>query len=385
MTDDEQLLRQYIQERSEPAFGELVARHIDLVYSAALRVVNGDTHLAQDVTQTVFIDLARKAPALPPGVILAGWLHRHTCFTSSTAVRTERRRQTREQTAMEISALNDNTSPPWELIAPFLDEGLNQLSPADRDALVLRFLRRHDFRAVGAALNISEDAAQKRVTRALEKLRAEFARRGVTATAIALSSALSANALQAAPAGLAAAVSAAAILAGSTLPTATAIAATKTIAMTTLQKALVTAALTIVVGVEIYQASQASTLRNQVQTLRQQQAPLAAQIQKLRHERDDATNRLAMLAGAVAKVKGGSAELLKLRGEVTRLQSAASRTDDPFVQTALNWKAKKEKLQRLFQERPDQRVPEMKLLSDQQWLDIPGTRTWIRKRAFAKR
>src|SRR5438445_9720749 len=112
MPDDQQLLQQYARERSESAFGELVTRHIDLVYSAALRVVNGDAHFAQDVTQTVFIDLARKARSLPRGVVLAGWLHRHTCYAAATAVRTERRRRTREQTAMEMRALEDTTEPP---------------------------------------------------------------------------------------------------------------------------------------------------------------------------------------------------------------------------------------------------------------------------------
>src|SRR5882672_2645224 len=150
MTDDEQRLRQYTEERSESAFGELVTRYVDLVYSAALRVVCGDAHLAQDVTQIVFVDLARKARSLPRGVVLAGWLHRHTCYTAATAIRTERRRRTREQTAMDMRALDDNTRPPWELIAPYLDEGLNQLKPDDRDAVVLRFFRGQDFRAVGA-------------------------------------------------------------------------------------------------------------------------------------------------------------------------------------------------------------------------------------------
>src|SRR5438552_8160305 len=159
MTDDEQLLRRYADDRSECAFGELVARYIDLVYSAALRVVNGDAHFAQDVTQTVFIDLARKARSLPSGVVLAGWLHRHTSYAAATAVRTERRRRTREQTAMEMRALDDDTEPPWERIAPHLDEGLNELNSLDRHALVLRFLKRQDFRAVGSALGMSEDSA----------------------------------------------------------------------------------------------------------------------------------------------------------------------------------------------------------------------------------
>src|SRR5207253_1215640 len=98
---------------------------------AALRVVNGDVHLAQEVTQTVFIDLARQARSLPRGVVLAGWLQRHACFTAATAVRTERRRRTREQTAMEMRALDDNRELSWERIAPFLDAALNELSSPD--------------------------------------------------------------------------------------------------------------------------------------------------------------------------------------------------------------------------------------------------------------
>src|SRR5947209_17792062 len=102
MTDDAQLLRRYTEERAEQAFGELVTRHIDLVYSAALRVAGGDRPLAQDVTQMVFIDLARRALSLPSDVMLAGWLHRHTCYTAAKAVRTERRRKTRERIPMEM-------------------------------------------------------------------------------------------------------------------------------------------------------------------------------------------------------------------------------------------------------------------------------------------
>ena len=135
MTDDLQLLRRYTEERAEPAFGELVARHIDLVYSAALRVVGGDRQLAQDVTQTVFADLARKARSLPREVVLAGWLYRHACFTAAKSVRAERRSKTREKTAMEMNALHDSSEPNWEQIAPVLDEAMGHLSASDRDAI----------------------------------------------------------------------------------------------------------------------------------------------------------------------------------------------------------------------------------------------------------
>ena len=120
MTNDQQLLRQYILDHSESALGELVSRHIDLVYATALRRVGGDAHLAQDVTQLVFIHLARNAWRLPSEIPLAGWLHRHTCFTASTTVRTERRRRKREQVAVELGALTDNMEPPWEALAPHI-------------------------------------------------------------------------------------------------------------------------------------------------------------------------------------------------------------------------------------------------------------------------
>jgi DNA-directed RNA polymerase specialized sigma24 family protein len=131
MNDNERLLRQYAENRSEPAFSELVSRHIDLVYSVAVRLVGGDTHLAQDVVQTVFTDLSRKAKALPDGVFLAGWLHRHTFFVASTTVRKEQRRRQHEQQAVEMNTLNSSETPDWDQLAPFLDEALEglRLSP----------------------------------------------------------------------------------------------------------------------------------------------------------------------------------------------------------------------------------------------------------------
>ncbi|MCX6928291.1 MAG: sigma-70 family RNA polymerase sigma factor [Verrucomicrobia bacterium] len=211
MITDEQLLQAYARERNESAFGELVTRHLDFVYSAALRVVNGDAPLAQDVTQTVFIELARQGRSLPPDVALTAWLHRHTSYTAAKAVRSERRRQTREHTAMEMRALDDNTQPDWAQVAPYLDESLNELNPADRDALVLRFLRQQDLRTVGETLGISEDAARKRVDRALEKLHVLLKQRGATLTVAALGTALATQAVTAAPAGLAGSIAAAAL------------------------------------------------------------------------------------------------------------------------------------------------------------------------------
>jgi RNA polymerase sigma factor (sigma-70 family) len=320
MTNDEQLLQQYAQERSESAFAELVTRHIDYVYSAALRVVNGDTHLAQDVTQTVFIDLARKAGNLPRGVVLAGWLHRHTWYTAATAVRTERRRQTREQTAMEMSALDDNTRPPWELVAPYLDEGLNQLNPADRDALVLRFLRRQDFRAVGEALGISEDAAQKRVDRALEKLHVFLKQRGATLTAAALGTVLATEAVTAAPAWLAGSVAGAALASAAANGGVTAT-LVKLMTMTKLKLGIISviAVAGVAVPLAIQNQSQAK-LREENQILRQQ----ASQLAQAAAEDERLSNLLAQADGPRSLPQDQLRELLRLRGEVGLLRQQSN-------------------------------------------------------------
>jgi len=210
-TNHHELLRAYALDHSEFAFQELVQRYVDLVYSAAFRRVAGDRQLAEDVTQEVFTDLARKAAALPPIVMLGGWLHRHTGYVASTARRGEQRRRDHERQAVEMNALNEPSAADWSQFAPVLDEAMDEMDAADRDALVLRYFERCELREVGAALGVSDDAAQKRVSRALEKLRQQLARRGITSPATALSAVIMANAVQAAPAGLAGSVTAAAL------------------------------------------------------------------------------------------------------------------------------------------------------------------------------
>src|SRR4051812_40385534 len=193
MTETQQLLDEYVQNGSEQAFAELLRRYIDLVYSVALRLLNGDSHRAQDVTQTVFIDLARKAHKLPPNVLLGGWLHRHTCFVASTLRRAESRRERREKIAREMN-IPQQTQVDLAQISPILDEALNELSADDRDAIVLRFFEQLDFRSVGQALGGTEEAARKRVTRALDKLQDQLKARGVSLSSLSLGAVLAAGA-----------------------------------------------------------------------------------------------------------------------------------------------------------------------------------------------
>lgn len=211
MGEDARLLRDYAESGSDRAFTALVDRYFNLVYATALRIANGDVHFAQDVAQSVFTDLANKAKFLPRDLLLGGWLYKHTCFLAANAVRKERRRRIREKQAFEMNSVNDESAPIWSSVGPVLDEAMGRLGNGDRNALVLRFFERKSFRAVGGAMGISEEAARKRVDRALEQLRGFFARRGLNFSAAVWSSALEVHAAAAAPAGLAAVVAGAAL------------------------------------------------------------------------------------------------------------------------------------------------------------------------------
>ena len=377
MPDDLTLLRDYAATQSETAFAELVQRHVNLVYSAARRRV-GDDHLAEEITQAVFIILARKAGSLGANTVLAGWLCRTAHFAARDALKIERRRQQREHHAYLESAMNANdtdTQAAWEKLAPLLDEAVAQLGDADRAALVLRYYEQRPLDEVGAALGVGADAAQKRVTRALEKLRGLFAKRGATFTAALIASAVSANSVQAAPVGLAAKIATAAFSGTA----ATFIATTKTIAMTTFQKIAVTAALTVAVGASLYEARQAHAARAELQTLQQQQTPLAGQIEQLQKQFADSTNRLANLLAENSRLKSNpnQTELLKLRGEVTRLrnESAAAKSvngkdaNDSLIAAAKSWGERAVKLSQKLGQSPDQSIPEFQFLSESDWLD----------------
>ncbi len=337
MTDDAELLSRYAAEQSEAAFAELTRRHVDLVHSAALRLMNGDVHAAQDVTQQVFTEVARQAKRLARHPALVGWLYTTTRQMASRMHRTDQRRQAREQEATIMNQLLHDDTPPadWNQLRPVIEDVMHELDDRDRHAVLLRYFQNKTLHEVGAALNLTENAARMRVDRALDKLRGKLARHGITTTAAALAVVMTANAVQAAPAGLAATISIAAI-AGSALQTSTLIAATKTIAMTTIQKTIVAAALAAAVGTGIYAVHQGGQLRGQIQSLEDQQAPLTAQIQQLEQGRNRASNQLAALQAENARLKSGSntTELLKLRGQVGTLRQRAAANEAKSNQPA---------------------------------------------------
>jgi RNA polymerase sigma factor (sigma-70 family) len=269
--DDNALLRQYVEGQSDEAFSELVTRHINLVYSVALRSI-GNRHEAEDVAHTVFILLSKKAAQLRHEKALSSWLFQATRLTASNYVRSEIRRRRREHEAHMQWTLNEPEGDLWPRIAPLLDDAVAELNEKDRRAIVLRFYQGKNLREVGAALGSSEDAAEKRVSRAIAKLRTYFAKCGVTVGESGLIGVISANAAPAAPMGLAVTISAAVAL-GETAIVATATATTaKTIAMASLQKTLIATLLATAVGVGIYEARQAAALRTRLRLLGQGQS-----------------------------------------------------------------------------------------------------------------
>jgi RNA polymerase sigma factor (sigma-70 family) len=223
MENDSELLRKYAHSRSDEAFAELVRRHVDLVYSAALRQTEGDAALAQELTQLVFFELSRKARDLLRHPTLAGWLYTCVRWTAANKRRAQQSRQRRQIEYHTMSQLLSSESPEsaWQHLRPILDDALHELGEKDRTAIVLRFFEDLSLQRVGLELGLSENAARMRVERALRKLRDRLSKRGITSTSSALAAAIILGAIVTAPAGLAASISTSAIALGaSTGPTA---------------------------------------------------------------------------------------------------------------------------------------------------------------------
>src|SRR5581483_5050858 len=315
MTESSKLLADYVANGSEPAFRDLVARYVNLGYSTALRLVKGDVYLAQDVTQTVFVRLARRAGKLSDGLMLGGWLHRDTCYVASKTMRAERRRRAREREAVLMNSLKDDSEDRWEKLAPILDDAINRLGNQDRAAILLRFFEQRNFRSVGEALGSNEDAARMRINRALEKLHSLLQRRGVVLPAAALGAALAGAAVTAAPAEFVLTISTAALASAAT-GAGTAFTLIKLMSMTKLQAGIIGAIVVATATPLVIQHQAQAKLQNQVRALQEQVDELA----RLKMENERLSNLLAQAQSAQTLAEDEKAQLLRLRAEVGRLR-----------------------------------------------------------------
>lgn len=344
---DTELIQQYAQHGSQPAFATLVSRHLNLVYSAARRQVRSP-QLAEEVAQSVFCDLARNAGTFKPGASLTGWLYLVTRRTAIDAIRKESRRQSREQAVGEVSAMNAKPDS-WTRIEPLLDEAMETLPEADRSVLLLRFFEDKSLREVGETLGTSENAAQKRVARAIDQLRAAFLRRGVAITAAGLATDLSAHALETAPISLKAAIAATTV---SLPPAAT---AAGQLVMTTAQKSLIGVVTALVVGAGLFETGVFARQQSDLDARQSRATELAAQLKQTR-DRQKAT---------AARLKSVEIQI------DTHLAFASGRlsSGDAALEAQMHrWLADVDSLKRQFDAQPNRRIPELALLTDSDWL-----------------
>ncbi|HUB67038.1 MAG TPA: sigma-70 family RNA polymerase sigma factor [Candidatus Methylacidiphilales bacterium] len=357
---DMELVRDYGRQGSEEAFAELVRRHIHLVYSAALRHTGNTAH-AEEITQAVFVILARKAGSLRPNMILAAWLYETTRWTSLSFLRGERRRHMREQEAYMRSTFEKSDDPSlWNQLAPLLDEAMGRLGPKDREAVVLRFFKEKNLREIAEAMNVTEPAAQSRVHRAVEKLRRFFLKHGIDSTASAISGAISAHSVQTAPVALVKTVTTVALTKGATASTATSNLIKGTLKIMVWTKAKTAIAGAIIAGLAVYSVIQYQTqggLREENQKLRQQQASLQEQLQKLQKEHTDTASELSSLQAENAQLQSQSNQTARAQEE-----------SDPSEMAAKAWMARVNQLKQYIQQTPGANIPELRLVTDNGWL-----------------
>ncbi len=318
MNDSRLLFEEYAQRRSEKAFRELVDRYVNMVHSTACRLVNGDSHLAEDITQTVFLNLARNAGAIAREAVVGGWLHQNTCFVAANTIRGNRRRQNREQQAVELIAMQNNSSADLARVAGILDDAINHLGPEDRTAIMLRFFEQRDFRSVGQALGTNEDAARMRVNRALEKLHTLLTQRGAALTCAALGAALAAETVKAAPVGLSASVAAATL--GTLAGTNASVSLLKTLGLMKMKIAAIVLVAGALAVPAVWQYSSVARLRVENERLRSQNADLAG----LKADNERLSNQLFQ-AAASAVSEGKTRELARLRAQLGHLIDETNR------------------------------------------------------------
>ena len=374
---DEELLQRFVADGSGDAFADVVGRHLNLVYSVARRQTGSPT-LAEDVAQLVFIKLAQEAARIRPGTPLVAWLHVVTRRTASNAVREAVRRQAREAASALVAP--DPMKSNWKEIEPLLDDAVESLGPTDRAAILLRFFENKSLRDVGAALKTSEDAAQKRVSRALEQLRTFLLQRGIAVTAAGLAADISAHGVEIAPAALGSTICAAS---ATSLATAGAAEAARILTMTALQKTTVLVAFTLIAGVGVYQASLLARQSTDLTALRGENNRTAAELRTLQATYEENAKHLTSIDSQIDR-------------RLAAVRSAPSPADTALEAQMREWATQVDRLHDLLARHPEWNIPELKLLSEDDWFtiasqkryesedDLRAATSWLRHSAINK-
>jgi RNA polymerase sigma factor (sigma-70 family) len=359
MSNDTELLRRFVDERAEGPFAELVRQHLNLVYSAALREMNGDGAMAEDVSQAVFTELAREAPRLLGHPSLAGWLYTTVRHLAANWRRADQHRRRREEEAHSMNQLLSEDAPneAWQQVRPVLDDALHELKAADREAVVLRFLEDRPLREVGARLGLNENAARMRVDRALDKLRGQLARRGITSTASGLTAALAIGVLTPAPAALAGTIASTALASGAVAGSTT-LTLVKLMSMTTVKVSLIGALVVASVAVPVWQQTRLqgaqaenAQLRAKETALRAQGTELAAlrreaerlrktgddpaELEQLRQWKTQTQPELLRLRGMAGVARRANLEAEQLRAQLAKQASEGG--TNPFTSAMLDY------------------------------------------------
>ena len=354
MAKDE-LLDRYVKENAESAFAEIVTRHLNLVYSTALRHVRSP-HLAEEVTQSVFIDLSRQSGRIRSGTSLVAWLHVVARRTAVDAIRRESRRRANESSAALFAGGDADAvenDPPWIEIESLLDEAVEALNPTDRTAILLRFFEDRSFQEVANVLGSTDDAAQKRVSRALERIRRYLSRRGVRVTAAGLSGSLATHAMQTAPSALNATITSAAV--AKAAPFFALSRPLVEIAMTTTQKLLAGTVFAAAIAGGIYQIQKNVHQAAELKDLRARAASAEQDLRLLREQRDASMKALQQMSEALAS---------------ERSKTALFASQDSEAESALDgWLQRVVSMKRFLKEHPQYQIPELSLLEEKDWLE----------------
>lgn len=350
--DDSQLLRAYVEERSQGAFAELVNRYLPLVYRSALRQLSYDRHRAEDVTQVVFIALAQKAAALSRHTHLTRWLYTTTRHTVCRTLRGENRRRRREQEISTMPTPPQDSTPEadWQQLGPVLDEALRSLGSLDRDAILLRYFSNRSFAQVGAALEMREDAARMRVARALEKLRTRLSRQGVATTAAGLLAMFAEETALGAPASLTKTI----LVAAQAAPATVAVTTTLFSIMTT-SKIVAGSAILLAVVVA---GSVTMQSRHDINALK-------AELARIDREKRDAMDTASKQTDEI-----GSLKKMLSDAQYSLVAATPSPADRPFENALELWIGKVAKLSAYLVQHPNLRIPQMDGLNPENWLDV---------------